>query len=360
MENGDEEEHHSFRLTVEEKVEIVLAYGNLTSYNAVATEFNQRHTNRSPICHKTVMYVLKKFIKVGSVGNLDRKKKSMPLTPDAVDKVTGAIDENPVTSVRKISFKTGISKSSVHRVLRASKLKPYKLRIVQDLGGDDDEYNRKSFCEWFKSNCCDPDKIIFSDESCFEMEGIPNKQGVRFWHPVNPHAMVAVNHQNRAKVTVWAAIWGNKLIGPFFFDGTVNGTKYLELLQDYVVPLIEQLSDGNDDFYFQHDGAPPHYSIEVRSYLDQVFPGRWIGRGGPVRWPPRSPDLTPLDFFLWGYLKDKINCQSFSSLEDLKSKIGEEMSKIGPETLENVQASFMTRVEACISAEGRQFEHTLH
>ena len=48
--------------------------------------------------------------------------------------------------------------------------------------------------------------------------------------------------------------------------------------------------------YFQHDGAPPHNTRHVREYLNESFPNRWLGRGGPVAWAPRSPDLTPLDY----------------------------------------------------------------
>ena len=55
--------------------------------------------------------------------------------------------------------------------------------------------------------------------------------------------------------------------------------------------------------YFQHDGAPPHYTRHVRDYLNESFHNRWLGRGGPVAWPPRSPDLTPLDYYLWGHMK---------------------------------------------------------
>ena len=51
--------------------------------------------------------------------------------------------------------------------------------------------------------------------------------------------------------------------------------------------------------FFQHDGAPPHYIRHVRDYLNQSFSNRWLGRGGPVAWPPRSPDLMPLDYYLW-------------------------------------------------------------
>jgi len=49
---------------------------------------------------------------------------------------------------------------------------------------------------------------------------------------------------------------------------------------------------------FQQDGAPPHFALTVRAYLDHTFPGRWIGRSGPLPWPPHSLDLTPCDFWL--------------------------------------------------------------
>ncbi|GFX27942.1 uncharacterized protein TNCV_3083631 [Trichonephila clavipes] len=55
--------------------------------------------------------------------------------------------------------------------------------------------------------------------------------------------------------------------------------------------------------WFQHDVAPAHFSADVRSILDTAYPGRWIGRGGSVNWPVRSPDLSCLDFFLWGHMK---------------------------------------------------------
>ncbi|GFG31161.1 hypothetical protein Cfor_08628 [Coptotermes formosanus] len=52
-------------------------------------------------------------------------------------------------------------------------------------------------------------------------------------------------------------------------------------------------------FYFQQDGALPHFAGEVRNWLKEVFLMRWIGRSGPIEWSPRSPDLTSLDFFCW-------------------------------------------------------------
>jgi hypothetical protein len=52
-------------------------------------------------------------------------------------------------------------------------------------------------------------------------------------------------------------------------------------------------------------GQRPHIHPEVTSYRNRKAVA-WIGRGGPKSWPPRSPDLTPLDFSVWRYVKDKI------------------------------------------------------
>ncbi|GBN20588.1 hypothetical protein AVEN_131532-1 [Araneus ventricosus] len=67
---------------------------------------------------------------------------------------------------------------------------------------------------------------------------------------------------------------------------------------------------------FQHDGAPAHFS----NYLNATFGVRWIGRGGPVPWPPLSPDLWSLDYF-WGRLKSLVHATPFDSDEDLVARI---------------------------------------
>jgi hypothetical protein len=56
----------------------------------------------------------------------------------------------------------------------------------------------------------------------------------------------------------------------------------------------------------QPDGAPSHYHLDVRNFLDEQLIGSWIGRGGPTPWSPRSPDLSPLNFFFfffWCFVK---------------------------------------------------------
>ena len=54
------------------------------------------------------------------------------------------------------------------------------------------------------------------------------------------------------------------------------------------------------------DGTPPHYARTVRQHLHQAFPQRWFGRRGSIEWPSRSPELTPMDFFSGGVVKNKV------------------------------------------------------
>jgi hypothetical protein len=58
--------------------------------------------------------------------------------------------------------------------------------------------------------------------------------------------------------------------------------------------------------YFRQDGAPAHKAIIVKQYLNDIFLNRWIGIQGVISWPARSSDLTPLDFFLRGHLKNVV------------------------------------------------------
>jgi len=89
-----------------------------------------------------------------------------------------------------------------------------------------------------------------------------------------------------------------------FLPATVTGTSYLEMLQN-IMSCINDLS-SDEECYFQHDGATPHYHTHVRNFLIACFPGRWKGRKGSVDYPHRSPNLMPLDFYLGDDLKSNV------------------------------------------------------
>ena len=72
---------------------------------------------------------------------------------------------------------------------------------------------------------------------------------------------------------------------------------------------------------FMQDGAPPQFSCFVTDVLKERFPDAWIGRGGPIPWPSRSPDFFPLDCFLWGYIKNIVYAGKIRNIHHLQDRI---------------------------------------
>ena len=104
------------------------------------------------------------------------------------------------------------------------------------------------------------------------------------------------------------------------------------------------------------DGAPPHFAIVVREWLNAHFPGRWIGRRGPHEWPARSPDLTPCDFFLWGWLKEQVYSTKPTTLEELEGRIREVMTSIPQEFLVKSVDAVPGRLEKLVANAGSHIE----
>ena len=88
--------------------------------------------------------------------------------------------------------------------------------------------------------------------------------------------------------------------------------------------------------------------------LREMFPGHLISSRGDVGWPARSPDLSPCDFFLGGYLKEKVFKHRPRSLEDFKERIWQEIDAIPPKTTRRVMKKFRERLQQCAANDGRR------
>jgi hypothetical protein len=138
-------------------------------------------------------------------------------------------------------------------------------------------------------------RVIFSDETTFPISGHFHRHNVRICANERSHDFVE-HERDSPKVNVWCALTRGCVVGSSFFaERTVTSHNYFDMLELFAVPQID-----NDNVIFQQDGAPTHYANIFTEFLDEIFPLRWIGRGGWKQWPPRSPDLTPLDFYFWG------------------------------------------------------------
>jgi hypothetical protein len=98
--------------------------------------------------------------------------------------------------------------------------------------------------------------------------------------------------------------------------------RYRDFLETVLPGLFEDVPlVVRQKLWFQHDGAPAHCGKDVRQWLNATYPGRWIGRGRPIAWPPRSPALTPMDFFLRGHLKEQVYAVHPRTSEDLVERL---------------------------------------
>ena len=91
-------------------------------------------------------------------------------------------------------------------------------------------------------------------------------------------------------------------------------------------------------------------------FLDATFPNRWIGRDGPTPWPPRSPDITPLDFFLWRNVKDKVFSTPVQDITNLKARITETFATITEDMLENTWRETDYRLDGLRATKGAYVE----
>ena len=159
------------------------------------------------------------------------------------------------------------------------------------------------------------------------------------------------------------------ILEPYFFEEqegngalktvTVNGQRYEALLSNFVLPKLREKPDVMEQLIFQQDGAPPHIYRPVKSLLRENFGNRIISRHFPEQWPPRSPDLNPLDFWLWGYLKSRVFQHAPQSIDELKVAIRAEISLLRHDDLKKAVLHFADRASAVIEQNGGHFEHLL-
>lgn len=339
------------RLSLEQKIQIVLWQAEFKNNNEVRRQF-QKLYNTDPPRSETITAIMQRFRETGSVQELPRSGRPVTTTSaEAVANVERLVSNRPETSVRRGSTETGMSRSSYHRALEKLNLKCYRPQFVVDLS-DDDCDRRAQFAtdglERFEQDEHILDKIIWSDEADFKLNGTVNRHNCTYWASENPQKQIPVKHSPQG-LMVWCGMTSTGLIGPYYFDGPVTGDSYTAMLQEFLWPAIMRRRQ-----IFQQDGAPAHYSQQARAWLDQHLPGRWIGRRGPCEWPARSPDLSPCDFFLWGHLRDLVYRTPPSTIPELRDRITAACGEIDAETCAHVCHSIPDRLRECLRLGGSQ------
>ncbi|GFW70764.1 uncharacterized protein TNCV_2923191 [Trichonephila clavipes] len=111
-----------------------------------------------------------------------------------------------------------------------------------------------------------------------------------------------------------------------------------------IIPQNECQIKLMEELWFQQYGATCHTARATIDLLKDTFGDRLISRFGPVNRPPRSCDLTPLDYFLWGYVKSLVYADKPQTLDHLEDNIHRVITDIRSQMLEKVIEDWTSRL----------------
>lgn len=316
---------------------------------AYKAEFGKKHVP-SLSC---IRFMVSKFEKTGSVTyQPPNEKKITEKRKETKNKLENLMTEDSSLSTRKVASALGVSRSLILTVLHDDMhLKSYKYQQWHKL----EEYDYKKrveFAQWFLS-LRPSSKFFFicSDEAYFYLSLPINKQNNRLWSNDRPVEGIEVGLHEK-KVLVWCGISAKKIYGPFFFSESVDQHNYKDMLENYFWPKHFRTAEYKK-YHFQQDGATPHTANAVQTWLTEKFGDKFLHK---KMWPPRSPDLNPCDYYLWGHLKQYAYNPLPKTLDDLKQNIEREIKKISSTVLESVFENLEKRCNLVLSANGGHIE----
>ena len=350
--------------TMSEKVRLVELFHETGSALLARRRFMREGNRRRGPNVKTISGLVEKFRATGSVTSRTGARGASRNTLSAVKLIRRVISRNPKLSVRRLARRAKVPPTTVQRILRQwLKLHPYRLQRVHQLKRGD-KAKRVRLCSWLARRLRSPKfskHFFMRDEAHFYLDGGVTKRNCRIWGTENPHE--TVDHDPYAPhVTVWCAISPSAVIGPYFFlhrgkTVTVTATRYKNMLEKFFVPELQRRGIPLSKVWFQQDGAKPHTAHGVLKYLSEVFGARVLSKNTSVEWPPRSPDLTAPDFFLWGWLKMEVYRNTPTSLKALKQRLRTLINGISAPTLRALRDAMVARCHACLRQRGGPIEH---
>ncbi|CAK9801230.1 Transposable element Tc3 transposase [Anthophora plagiata] len=356
------------RYTLQQRIHIIQTYYEngrslINTYRKLRNYFG---VNNRPN-QSSIQRLVKKFEETGSV--VDKPKSGRPKTVrtnENIAAVCESVKNEPTTSISRRSQELGISYGSVWRILHADlHLPAYRIQLTQELK-EMDHLQRRNFASWIiEQRATDPlfsTNILFSGEARFTMDGVVSKENCVIWGNENPR-VIREKSLCTENVAVWCAFWANGIIGPFFFEDNAGNTvttraeHYQSMLSDFLWPELNCIDVS--DVYFQQDDVTCDTTRENVQLLRSKFGQRVISCNADINWPPRSCDLTPLDFFLWGYLKSRVYSVKPETRNDLKDNLRVAIREITLATCRKVVENFDSRIDICSRNRGAHLNDIL-
>lgn len=348
-----------------EYADIGFMYGKADGNAAEARRLYQdRFPGRRLPNVQVFMNTYRRISEKGTLHHREPGVRDEQYAPQVDEQILEVFEADPTTSIRKTARQLNVSIWKVWSVLNIHGKHAFHYTPVQGLE-EGDPIRRITFCRFLLNADIEDGlflrSILWTDESKFSREGITNFHNLHYWADAdeNPHMKKQTSFQHKFSVNVWAGVIGKTLLGPYYLPQNLNGDNYLEFLQNVLPDIFDEAPlNVRNRIIFQNDGCPAHYRITVREFLDQHFPNRWVGRSGPILWPARSPDLTPLDYHVWGRMKELVYEEEIRDREHLIRRIDEACLRMKEEMKVGVTTTEMRRrARVCIRNGGSHFEH---
>lgn len=267
-------------------------------------------------------------------------------------------------STRRVAAQLGISRESVRRIAKRDLGLSCFKRIPGQVINEATRVKRLTRCKQLLKRFTVPraKRLFFTDEKTFYLDPPVNSSRCRVWaagrkRDVSCERLVRQRTKFSRNVMVSAGICHSGKGGIHFVPEKVkvNAKCYTEELLPLLIDDCHTLL-GND-FVFQQDGAPAHTARQAQEWLQLNCPD-FIGKD---QWPPNSPDLNPLDYCIWGLMLDQYEqlATKPTTTDELRAVLQYIWNNLPQQTVQKAVKSFHKRLQACVRAEGRHFEHLL-
>ena len=269
-----------------------------------------------------------------------------------------ASDPNP-KSQQSIGKKLGISRQlanyHLHKTLGFKTVHKTKCHRLTEVAMD--QRKRRSWPLYLRLNNDGWRKFITSDEALFRLDESSGQTKIQYLRSdqSRSEAEPFIHREHSKSVMVWVAMSANGLSRPLFIDSNVkiNHQVYIDkVLKPFIrVDLPKLYPDG--DYVFQQDSAHSHRSNKVAQFLKE----KKIKYLPPQEWMANSPDAAPCDYFLWGYLKNRLSRQRITDVHKLKLAIRREIKSVPIEFIQNAMKSWPSRCRKIYESNGANIEH---
>jgi len=354
------------KLSILDKMRIQTLREQGLGARAIQKAYPEKHWNLS-----TISLICQKIDKTGSAlgrkaGSGRPKSARTEANISAVEQLICSQEDQPGTSLstREVAKAVSISEASVRNIAKVDLgLRCFKRSPVQVISEATRLKRLQRSKQLLRRLPVEKAKqIFFTDEKVFYVSPPVNSQNNRVWsggkkRNISSQRLLAERAKFSARVMVSAGVcFGGKGQLHFVDDKAKINADY------YTTKLLPKLfldcrNTVQQNFIFQQDGAPAHSSRQAQQLISENCPA-FITKD---EWPPNSPDLNPLDYYVWGAMLEKYKKYQPkpTNKEQLRVALEKMWRDLPQETINKAILSFRRRLRACVKTDGGHFEHLL-